>query len=74
MTIQFKRVLLIALLTIINCTATVSMFLINKNKQKFDYQIELINQNDVKIMNENNKTLYITTFDSLSYYIEKDNL
>jgi hypothetical protein len=74
MTIQFKRVLLIALLTIINCTATVSMFLINKNQQKFDYQIELINQNDVKIMNENNKTLYITTFDSLSYYIEKDNL
>ncbi len=45
-----------------------------KYSQKFDYQIELINQNDVRIMDENNKTLYITTFDSLTYYIEKDNL
>ncbi len=44
------------------------------NVQKIDYQLELINQTDVRLMDENGKSLYITTFDSIQYYIEKDNL
>jgi hypothetical protein len=44
------------------------------DKQKIDYQLELINQTDVKLMDENGETLYITTFDSIQYYIDQDNL
>ena len=39
-----------------------------------EYQIELINQTDVKLMDENGETLHITTLDSIEYYIEQDNL
>ena len=42
--------------------------------KKIDYQLEIINQTDVKLMDENGETLYITTFDSIGYYIEQDNL
>jgi hypothetical protein len=39
-----------------------------------EYQIELINQTDVKLMNSIGETIKITTLDSIPYYIEKDNL
>jgi len=48
--------------------------MVDDNKQKIDYQLELINQTDVRLMDEHGETLYITTFDSIGYYIDQDNL
>ena len=74
---NFKKGLLIGFIV---CIVYYSIAIIvlstmeHSNKQKIDYQLELINQTDVRLMDENGKTLYITTFDSIGYYIEKDNL
>ncbi len=74
---DFKKGLLIGLLI---CLAhfTITVFIlstmVDDNKQKIDYQLELINQTDVRLMDEHGETLYITTFDSIGYYIDQDNL
>jgi hypothetical protein len=46
----------------------------HSNKQKIDYQLEIVDENHIRLMDENGKSLYITTFDSIGYYIEQDNL
>jgi hypothetical protein len=51
------------------------LYIIKDSKpEKIDYKLELINQTDVKLMDENGETLHITTLDSIEYYIEQDNL
>jgi hypothetical protein len=50
-------------------------FMLSKEvPQKIDYQLEIVDENHIKLMDENGKSLYITTFDSIGYYIEQDNL
>ena len=75
---DFKKglliVLLICLLHLTLLNFILSIMVDDDDKQKIDYQLELINQTDVKLMDENGETLYITTFDSIQYYIDQDNL
>ena len=55
--------------------STLFLYTIKDSKpEKIDYKLELMNQTDVKLMDENGHTLHITTLDSIQYYIEQDNL
>ena len=42
--------------------------------EKYEYKLELINQETVKLRNIKDGSVYITTPDSLVYYLELDNL
>jgi hypothetical protein len=75
---EFKKGLLIGslvvLLFFITSIVMTHSIIDYKIPKKIDYQLELINQTDVRLMDEHGETLYITTFDSIGYYIEQDNL
>ena len=74
---EFRKGLLIGILMYtLFCILIINLLYIMylPKPQKIDYQLELINQTDVRLMDENGRTLYITTFDSIGYYIEQDNL
>lgn len=70
------RLILSILMYIFFCILSIN--LINDMRlsepKKIDYQLEIINQTDIRLMNEHGETLYITTFDSIGYYIDQDNL
>ena len=74
---EFRKGLLIGILMYtLFCILIINLLYIMylPKPQKIDYQLELINQTDVRLMDEHGETLYITSFDSIGYYIEQDNL
>jgi hypothetical protein len=74
---EFKKGLLIGSFTVFLFFITsifITHSIVDYRIPKIDYQLELINQTDVRLMDENGKSLYITSFDSIGYYIEQDNL
>jgi hypothetical protein len=72
---NFLKGVFVGLLTCLLYFVTSAVMLDNCiSKQKIDYQLEFINENDVKLLDENGETLYITTFDSIPYYIDQDNI
>lgn len=71
--IKIIETLIIGLLTCL-LYSTFLYILKDSKSEKIDYKLELINQTDVKLMDENGETLHITTLDSIEYYIEQDNL
>lgn len=53
--------------------ASDSIYLGFKHKNDYQYSLDLIDQNTVKLKSNIDDNIYITTPDSLLYYIDRDN-
>jgi hypothetical protein len=68
-----RRYILLCLLVLIT-SVLISLILNNIDKtEPYQYKIELLDEDYVRLMNADGRQLKITTLDSLDYYILVDN-
>ena len=70
---MMRRYILLCLLVLLT-SVLISLILNNLDKtEPYQYKIELLDEDYVRLMNADGRQLKITTLDSLDYYILVDN-
>jgi hypothetical protein len=69
-----KLIKIIQALSIILLITFITSYIYSLYSHRTEYHIQLLDYDQVEIMDENHNLIKTTTLDSLSYYLEQDNI